>query len=61
MKRLTGAFAAAAGFCARLIVLYGVGVAAAACIVIGAALIYVPAAWLAAGGLLLLLDRKVPS
>ncbi len=60
MKRIVGAFAAAAGFVARLLVLYGIGAAAGVCIVVGAALIYAPAAWLAAGGLLLLLDRKVP-
>lgn len=52
--------AAAAGLLARLARKYGVGAAGAACVVVGAALIYPPAAWIAAGGFLLALDRKVP-
>lgn len=65
MKRtldvVVAAAAVAAGWSARQLVRYGVGLLGSACVVVGCSLIYAPAAWLAAGALLLALDRKVPS
>lgn len=55
-----GALAVAAGWTARQLVRYGVGVAGGICLTVGAYQLAPPAGWAVAGGLLLALDRKVP-
>lgn len=60
LDRLFAPLAPVAGWTARVAVRYGAGLVGGVCVVVGFAKITEPAGWLAAGGLLLMLDRKVP-
>lgn len=60
LDRVLAPLAPAAGLTARIVVRYGAGLAGATCLVVGFAKLAEPAGWLAAGALLLILDRKVP-
>lgn len=60
LDRVLTPLAPAAGWTARVAMRFGVGLVGAACVVVGFAQLAEPLGWLAAGALLLLLDRKVP-
>lgn len=60
LDRALAPLAPAAGWSARVALRYGAGLAGAVCLVVGFAQISVAAGWIVAGGLLLVLDRKVP-
>lgn len=60
LDRAFAPLAPVAGWTARVAVQFGIGLAGAVCIVVGFTKITEAAGWLAAGALLLALDRKVP-
>ena len=60
LNRVLAPLALVAGLTARVALRYGAGLAGAACLVVGFAKVTEAAGWLAAGALLMVLDRKVP-